>query len=269
MTDAKTELKCQEASPASKTTYVPCGRPAVHSVRHNRDGRSYNMCEACTDHNVKNRGGQLEGMATANNPDLPVDHAQALKDVLPAEPVYDYGEYGGQDGPKSSGELAQLSDLAEQARQAEYAVEEAQRELKRLQGIHQSLVETQIPTLMEQVGMEKFSTSSGLNIEIRESIRASLGSGPEKDRNLDWLEKSGHEAIIKLAVSVAFGRGDAEREKAKALATRLREEGVDAIFDRKVEPSTLSALIRELLEEGRPVPEEAFHVFRQRVAKIK
>lgn len=184
------------------------------------------------------------------------------------EPVYDYSQYA--DKPTAQGELAKLSDLAEQARQAEYAVTEAQRELKRLQGVHQDLVEVQIPTLMEEVGMEKFSTSSGLNIEIKEAIRASLGSGPEKERNLDWLEQAGHEAIIKLAVTVPFGRGEEDRARAKALADRLRQEGLDqAVFERKVEPQTLGALIRELLEDGRPVPEESFHVFRQRVAKIK
>lgn len=190
-------------------------------------------------------------------------------DPAGGEPVYDYSGFG--ETPKSEGELGQLSALAEQARQAEYAVEAAQRELKRLQGIHQGLVEQQIPALMEQVGMEKFSTSSGLNIEIKEAIRASLGSGSEKDRNLDWLEAQGHEAIIKLAVAVPFGRGDGEREQAKALAALLRTDlgYPQAVFERKVEPSTLGALIRELLEEGRPVPEEQFHVFRQRVAKIK
>lgn len=183
------------------------------------------------------------------------------------EPVYDYGDYV-DNKPKSDGELAQLSDLAEQARQAEYEVEELQRKLKLAQDRHRSLTEHEIPTLMEQVGMEKFSTVGGLNIAVRETIRASMGSGPLKERNLDWLEKEGHEAIIKLGVTVPFGRGEESRQQGKELAARLRQEGFEAAFDRKVEPSTLSSLIRELLEQGRPVPEEDFGVFRQRVAKI-
>lgn len=187
-----------------------------------------------------------------------------------SEAVYDYSGFE-TNSIDTSSDLGKLSDLAEQARQAEYAVEAAQRELKRLQGIHQGLVETQIPEIMERVGMMKFSTTSGLNIDLKEIIRASLGSGAEKDRNIDWLEAQGHEAIVKMSVVVPFGRGDDEREQAKRIAKILREEYnlTQASFERKVEPQTLGALIRELLEEGRPVPEESFHVFRQRVAKVK
>lgn len=184
------------------------------------------------------------------------------------EPIYDYGDYV--EKPTAEGDLATLANLAEQARVAEDEVEQAQRALKAAQDRHRTLVETQIPELMEKCGVEKFQTRNGLNIEVRENIRASLGSGPEKEANLDWLEQNGHEAIVKLAVVVPFGRGEEERSAAKELAQDLViNRGVNAQFERKVEPSTLSSLVRELLEEGRAVPEAQFHVFRQRIAKIK
>ena len=203
---------------------------------------------------------KLEGPATSLNLDIPVEPSPK------AEPVYDYSQFV--DEPKSDGELATLANLAEQGRAAEYQVEMLQRQLKKAQDAYKEIVERKIPELMEQVGMEKFATSGGLNIAIRETIRASMGTGPAKDRNLDWLEQQGHDAIIKMGVEVPFGRGDEEQAKAKELADYLRQQGYPAQFARKVEPSTLSALIRELLEEGRPVPEEQFGVFRQRVAKI-
>lgn len=53
------EAKCQEASIYSRDTYIPCGEVAVAIVRHENDRRSYYMCAACADHNVKNRGGRL------------------------------------------------------------------------------------------------------------------------------------------------------------------------------------------------------------------
>lgn len=49
--------RCEEASILSKETYIPCGRPAVGLVWHQKDGRAYRMCDACLDHNVRNRGG--------------------------------------------------------------------------------------------------------------------------------------------------------------------------------------------------------------------
>lgn len=182
------------------------------------------------------------------------------------EPVYDYSEYT--DNSTTDGELGQLASLAETARKLEMEVEEAQRALKKLQDDHRQVVEQQIPELMDQIGMEKFSTKTGLNIAIKEAIRASLGSGVEKERNIKWLEDNGHEAVVKMSVLVPFGRGDEQRKQAQELADRLEAEGLDASFERKVEPSTLSSLIRELLEQGLPVPEESFHVHRQRTAKI-
>lgn len=50
---------CQEASQLSVRNYIPCYKPAVAIVRHDKDGRSYYMCLGCMDHNVRNRGGEL------------------------------------------------------------------------------------------------------------------------------------------------------------------------------------------------------------------
>jgi hypothetical protein len=52
-------MRCQEASPFSRGFYIPCGKPAVAIVRHDKDRRSYYMCAACADHNVGNRGARL------------------------------------------------------------------------------------------------------------------------------------------------------------------------------------------------------------------
>ena len=60
MTDRKVELAsttCEEASPLSRATFIPCGRPAVMIVWHNKDRRGYRMCDPCGAHNVHNRGG--------------------------------------------------------------------------------------------------------------------------------------------------------------------------------------------------------------------
>lgn len=57
---------CEEASPfAPPGCYLPCGKPAVKRVHHARDQRTYNMCEACADHNIKNRGAVDHGAMSA------------------------------------------------------------------------------------------------------------------------------------------------------------------------------------------------------------
>lgn len=47
---------CEEASPQSHLFYIPCNRPATNLVQL-RDEGPYRMCEMCTYHNIKNRGG--------------------------------------------------------------------------------------------------------------------------------------------------------------------------------------------------------------------
>lgn len=57
---------CEEASPfAPPGCYLPCGKDAVKRVHHPRDQRTYNMCEACADHNIKNRGAVDHGAMSA------------------------------------------------------------------------------------------------------------------------------------------------------------------------------------------------------------
>jgi hypothetical protein len=262
------QFTCQEASAASTTTYIPCGRPATASIASAQDNRSYNMCGFCAAHSIANRGMTEDGPPTAANPDIEVDPTATAQTTGSAlEPVYDYSGFG-EEAPKVEGDLATLSNLAEQGRYHNDEVERLQRELKLAQERLKDVVEFKIPELMDKVGMERFSTKNGLNIAIRESIRASMGSGVQKEKNLDWLEAQGHEAVIKMGVEIPFGKSEEDRAAAKALASSLREQNLPASFVRKVEPSTLSALMRELLEEGRPVPEEQFSLFRQRVAKI-
>lgn len=71
---------CQEASPQSHETYIPCLRPAKYLVK-GHDAAAYMMCEACADHNVTNRGARyvLQGEAVIiwQLPEIPVESAPA------------------------------------------------------------------------------------------------------------------------------------------------------------------------------------------------
>lgn len=58
--------RCEEASPLSHKVFIPCGRPAVVIVK-TRDPKPYNMCAACADHNVRNRGAEYVQSETASS----------------------------------------------------------------------------------------------------------------------------------------------------------------------------------------------------------
>ena len=53
---------CEEASTLSHSFYIPCNNPAVNIVGwKGRSDKPIRMCEGCTYHNIKNRGGQIIG----------------------------------------------------------------------------------------------------------------------------------------------------------------------------------------------------------------
>lgn len=53
---------CEEAALLPFPGYIPCNKPAVSMVGWPDRGEGpYRMCEACADHNVRNRGATLIG----------------------------------------------------------------------------------------------------------------------------------------------------------------------------------------------------------------
>lgn len=53
---------CEEASILSHTVYIPCNQPAVNIVSwKGRNDKPIRMCAMCTNHNVRNRGGIVDG----------------------------------------------------------------------------------------------------------------------------------------------------------------------------------------------------------------
>ena len=56
------EHGCEEASLESREFYIPCNQPATTVVHWpGRQDRPVRMCAMCADHNVRNRGGEIQG----------------------------------------------------------------------------------------------------------------------------------------------------------------------------------------------------------------
>lgn len=52
---------CEEASPASHSTFIQCCNP-VYALVDNGDRSLYWMCQGCASHNVHNRGAKIVAM---------------------------------------------------------------------------------------------------------------------------------------------------------------------------------------------------------------
>ena len=166
----------------------------------------------------------------------------------------------------AEGAHQQLAILVKHMNVAAREVEQAEVNLKRAQENHRDICERQIPELMDSIGLAEFKTVDGMHIEIQRKIRASVPASRRAEA-YDWLEKHGYGAMIKRTVSVAFNKD--EESAAEELENSLAGQFAGVRKDMKVEPSTLSAFVREQLEAGSDLPLDLFGVYEQRVAKAK
>jgi hypothetical protein len=165
----------------------------------------------------------------------------------------------------SGNDLAALSRLADDLADAEERVAQLEAKLKIAQAQVMDIAERQIPEVMDNLGVRSFTTQNGYKVEVQKKIRASIPAG-NKDSAYNWLDENGHGGLIKRSISVAFNR---EQEKtARELQAQLSDQFENVKEDRKVEPSTLTAFIREQLEVGASIPLDLFGAWEQRVARI-
>lgn len=178
------------------------------------------------------------------------------------EQTYDYGD--DTETPASSDKLAQLNKLAVGQNEARIAVAAAEADLAAKQKTLRDYEENLIPSIMSDLKLKDFTTLDGMKIVIEDKIRASI-TDELKPRAFIWLRENGHAALIKHKLEVDFSMGE------DALATewfqKMEGAGLNPEEKESVHPSTLVSFVREMLTEGKDIP-DSINVFRQDVAKV-
>jgi len=167
----------------------------------------------------------------------------------------------------SSDGMKRLSDLVKQQilveDELEELAEEQEEKSKDLARIRTDL----IPSLMKELGFSRVTSDDGYRVEIKSVIQASLPKDEEKkSRALQWLRDAGCGDVIKNEVTASFGRG--EDDQAERLLVLMKDIGIESQRKISVHPQTLSALVRQMREEGRAVDSENLTLYEGEVAKI-
>lgn len=165
----------------------------------------------------------------------------------------------------SEGDMAQLAVLAAQQLEEETAVAQLEDDLKAAKKQLAITKEFSIPELMDKLHLTEFSTTSGLKIKVKETIRAAISKANQADAYA-WLRANGHEALIRRKIIVEFGVGE-DAEAAAALEA-LQEQELQIDDDASVHTQTLGKFVREMLGSGQDVPIELFGIHRQRVSAV-
>lgn len=158
--------------------------------------------------------------------------------------------------------LKVLHQLARDQVQAQRDVQEAEEQLKRAKAKLDDIRTKTLPTAMDELNLETFKTTDGIRISIKEDIRASASRGRIAEI-VGWLHEHGHDKIIKRTISLIA------RDPEHAEAVHQRLEGEEITDEPKIHPQTLSAFVRQSLEDGVDIPMETFGVFRQRVSHVR
>lgn len=144
--------------------------------------------------------------------------------------------------------LKQIAATALEVLQAQEKVAEREAELKRAQAALRVLEEEKLPELMQMAGQTAMTTADNLAIEVKDVVRASI---PQLTANeaFKWLRDNGHSAVIKNNLAASFSRQ--QDELATEAFKLLEEKGMHPSMKAAVNPSTLAALVRELLPTGK------------------
>ncbi len=183
--------------------------------------------------------------------------------------AFDYGADADPDQEVVARAFADLDRLTLQAERLTDQRKRADEQLQKLKQAEDQLLNKDIPELLSKMRLDECTTASGIQVKLKREIKATLpGHERVEDRMgaLRWLVEHGHGGVIKNQVSVALDRG--EDTRADELVVELRAKGFAVESKKDVHASTLGALVRELVAEGRIVPRDLFNLFDKRIAKL-
>ncbi len=158
-----------------------------------------------------------------------------------------------------------LSDLVRKLRAVEKEIDDAEKHLKVLSREKHKLCVENIPTLMDEMGVERLDVD-GVTVVRKLMIHASIPAA-RKDEAFSWLRENALDDIIKNDVTVSFGKG--QDNIAGDLVGKLEQDGFNTSQKTYVHSSTLKAFVRERFENGKPIDLDMFGAFVANAAEIK
>ncbi len=163
--------------------------------------------------------------------------------------------------------LESVSSLLQQQLIMENEVEMAELDLKDKKDKLRKLSEEIIPARMTELGMSSTTMVDGSKVDVVENIYVAIPKDPDKSAACyQWLEDNGLGDIIKNNVGMSFGKG--EGQEAKLLENTIKDLGFIPEVKVSVHPSTLKATVRQLVKDGKSVPDNIFSLFIGQKTKI-
>jgi hypothetical protein len=163
-------------------------------------------------------------------------------------------------------EASRLGTLADMLAKMYSRKEILEKDMDDIKGDIRRLEEQEIPALMAELGMKKFTLEDGSQVAVNPYYSASINK-ERQDEAFHWLHGHGFGDLIKNIVSAKFGKG--QDALAEQVVAELAAKGYPVEAQKKVEPMTLKAWVKEQYEKGNNVPDDLFGVYVGQKATIK
>jgi len=124
-----------------------------------------------------------------------------------------------------------------------------------------------LPELMRELGLSEMTLTNGLKVTVTEEVTASI-TEERRAAAHEWLRTHNFAGIIKVLVTVPFGRGEEAEAAELAAQIRAEHEGHEVNLSETVHPQTLKAFVKEQVQDGRPLPFDLFGVHPYSRAKV-
>lgn len=168
----------------------------------------------------------------------------------------------------ATGELTNIGSLVKRATDLQEEIDALEATLSDRKGELLSILNQQLPDVMDGANCKRFETPDGLEVKIVDVVSATIPKD-RADGALSWLRENGHGSLVKREIKVSLGRGK-DNEAGELKAIIHDQFGLDPEDKETVHPQTLSAFCREQLANGKdPLPANLFSVFIGRQAKIQ
>ena len=166
----------------------------------------------------------------------------------------------------STTELSRASELANLIKTSQRKVADLEALLKNEEEHLRRLEEVELPSFMEEVGLLSFTLPTGEKITIKNIVKASIPKA-KKEEACQWLTDNGFGDLIKSELTLVFGKE--ELQKAQELSQQLVAMGLKPVLERGVHHTTLSAFVKEQLEQGISMPADLLGIYTGKKALLK
>lgn len=149
-------------------------------------------------------------------------------------------------------DLQRAVQLAELLLSMRANVERIEKELTQAKADVRRVEQEDLPTLMQELGLEEFKLTSGETISVTPDVQCGI-SEERRAAAHRWLTEHGFGGLIKTEVVAKFGRD--QHDAAVACAEEIGGELVESVH-----ASTLKAFVKEQMEAGNAIPFDLFGV---------